>query len=97
MKNIIMALVVLSMLGCSTVTVRTDGKPEASVPPTYEKQYTYWWWGLKGEYSVNIREVCAGKSLEQIQTVHSLIDSLSGLFTLGIYAPRTARVWCEEA
>lgn len=91
MKKLITIIMLLSLAGCSSVTIRTDGQREASAPPTYEQRYTYWWWGLKGEYSVNVREVCNGQPVEQMQTVHSIVDSL------GIYSPRTARVWCKEA
>lgn len=97
MKKLIAIVLMITLAGCSSVTIRTDSQREASAPPSFEQRYTYWWWGLKGEYSVNVREVCRGNPVEQMQAVHSIVDTFSALFTLGIYSPRTARVWCEEA
>ena len=95
MKRTGLLLLVLMLGACSTVTVRTDQQHEAQRDPDYHQRFTFWWWGLKGEYSINVREVCIGKPVEQMQTVHDLVDVFGTVFTLGIYAPRTARVWCQ--
>lgn len=97
MKRLWVVLIAVLICGCSAVTVRSDGQRESAQPPTFEKRYTYWWWGLKGEHSINVREVCVGNDVEQMQAIHSVTDVVSGLLTLGIYAPRTARIWCKEA
>jgi len=97
LKLVIFILVFGTFLsGCSSVNVRTDHKPEARVAPSFEQSYTYWWWGIKGEYKVNVREVCQGKPVEQIQAVTTFPDALMNIITLGIYYKRTARVWCKE-
>lgn len=90
------ACVLLLLSGCSSVNIRTDGEKETTRPPDFEQTFNYWWWGLKGEHEVNVREVCLGKPVEQMQAVDTLSDSLFGLITLGIYSPRSARVWCKE-
>jgi len=77
--------------------VRTDNGEENNQAPSFQKSYNYWWWGLKGEHSINTREICAGYAVEQMQATYTITDALAGLFTIGIYAPRTARVWCGEA
>lgn len=82
--------------GCASVNVRTDNLAESQVPPSYEKTFSFWWWGLEGEHEVNVREVCLGKGVEQLQTISSFKDSVISLLTLGIYVKRTARVWCKE-
>jgi Bor protein len=95
MLLIVCAAMVLS--ACGSVTIRTDHQSESSKPPHYQKSYNYWWWGLKGEYDINVREICAGKAVEQMQSVASFSDAALTLLTIGIYAPRSARVWCEGA
>ena len=82
--------------GCANVNVRTDNLPEVTTVPTFEQSYVFWWWGLDGEYEVNVREICLGKGVEQMQTVTTFDDSLISLVTLGIYSKRTARVWCKD-
>ncbi len=98
MKKIIqLAMVTLLMTACSSVTVRTDGLKETHEPPTFEKRYSYWWWGLRGEYDINVRQVCKGHGIDQIQAVDTISDSLLQLITAGIYSPRTAKIWCKES
>ena len=96
MKTTGIILLALLLSACSTITVRTDNEHEAQRSPDYQERFTFWWWGLKGEYTINVREVCVGKPVEQMQTVHDIVDVAGTLFTLGIYSPRTARVWCQQ-
>lgn len=93
-KLLILVLTVM-ISACSSVTLRTDGAEKTKVNPDFQKSYDYWWWGLKGEHSVNVREVCKGRKVKQMQSVFTLKNAFVGLITLGIYQPRTARVWCE--
>lgn len=95
-RILIITLSLLSMLGCSSVTMRTDQQPKNHDTATFQKTYPYWWWGLRGEHDINVREICLGKEVKQMQAVNTFTDSLSILFTLGIYSPRTARVWCKD-
>jgi len=87
------ACIILS--ACGSVTIRTDNQRETSDIPSYQKSFNYWWWGLKGEYNINIREICSGNSVSQMQSVSSFSDAALTIITLGVYAPRSARVWCE--
>lgn len=96
MKKILVSIFIFNIYACSSVNVRTDGKLEDSSSPSFQKRYTYWWWGLKGGHSINVREVCEGKRVIQMQAVTTFSDSLLTLITLGVYSPRTARVWCAE-
>lgn len=96
MKKMMLLIALIAASACSSVNVRTDGQKEAMTPPTFQKSYTFWWWGLKGQHSINVREVCAGAPVKQMQTVDTVSNILSAVFTLGIYSPRTARVWCDE-
>ncbi len=97
MKKILLLVMFTTSCGCSSVNVRTDGDEEARGRPSFQQRYTYWWWGLRGRHAINVREICGGKAVRQMQAVDTFTDILAGAFTLGIYAPRTARVWCGEA
>ncbi len=87
-------LIFACFAGCSSVTVRTDALEKTRTPPDYQQRYDYWWWGLEGTHSVNVREVCRGSEVAQMQSVATIPDVLWAVATLGIYIPRTARVWC---
>ncbi len=97
LRILIITVSLLTMLGCSSVTMRTDQQAKTHDTVSFQKTYPYWWWGLKGEHDINVREICQGKPVKQMQAVNTFTDSLSIIFTLGIYMPRTARVWCEDA
>lgn len=96
LKSFCCLILVGLMTGCANVNVRTDNQPEITTPPTFEQSYSFWWWGIEGEYEVNVREICLGKGVEQMQTVATFNDAVITLVTLGIYSKRSARVWCKE-
>ena len=96
MRILFIMLVALFVSACSSVTMRTDGEAESSAAPSFQQSYTYWWWGLKGEHTINTREICTNQPVMQMQSTYTLSDAFAGLFTLGIYSPRSARVWCGE-
>lgn len=98
MKKIITLFVItLFLCSCSSVTLRTDDQRETHDTPSFQQRYTYWWWGLQGEHDVNVRIVCQDKGVEQIQTVNTVGDTLLQVITMGIYSPRTAKIWCKES
>lgn len=96
MKFLLGVFVLMQLIGCSSVTVRTDEQFKTTRPPTYEQRLNYWWWGLKGFHSVNVREVCGNRRVEQMQAVNTFGDIVRYIVTIGIYAPRSARIWCAE-
>ncbi|MDB5105750.1 MAG: Bor family protein [Fibrobacteres bacterium] len=87
------ALVYLS--ACASATIRPEGGEKVGGAPTYEESKSYFWWGLSGEHEINVVEVCKGKEVEQIQSQYTFLDGVKTFFTLGIYAPKTAKVWCK--
>lgn len=95
-KPILCGVLLTLVTGCASVNVRTDNMAESQKAPDYEQSFEFWWWGLEGEHSVNVREVCMGKGVKQMQAVTSFKDSVITLLTLGIYSKRTARVWCKD-
>jgi len=86
------AAVLLS--GCATVTIRPDGGTKVAGTPDYEKSKPYFFWGLAKEHTVNVVEICGDKKVEQVQSQRTFLDGFLGTITLGIYAPKTAKVWC---
>ena len=89
-------LAAILVTGCASVTVRPEGGAKVASEPTYQKTKNYFFWGLKGEHTIDVQEVCAGKSVDQIQSQYTFVNGLLGAITLGIYAPKTAKVWCKE-
>lgn len=88
-------IILFSLLisGCARVTVSKDGDYDTSNPSWEEKQDIFVF-GLISDEDVQLNEVCPSgtKQLETQITFSDLI--LTGL-TVGIYSPKTARVWCD--
>ncbi|OPX55586.1 Bor protein [Oceanospirillum multiglobuliferum] len=97
MKRMLVLVLVLALAACTSVTIRTDSAGKTKVPPDFQQTYVYWWWGLKGEHSVNVREVCQGRAVEQMQSVSTLSNLFFTIITFGIREERSARVWCKGA
>ena len=85
----------LFILGCSSVTLRDTGKAKATSEPSYESSKPFFFWGLAGEHHVDVKQICKGSEPKQIQSQRTFTDSLLNVITLGIYSPRTVRVWCK--
>jgi hypothetical protein len=96
MKKILAGLLLATALtGCSTMTIQPSEQIKRSSMPTFEKTIPFYFWGLKGEDRVNVKAVCGDKKPVQMQTQMTLENGLLTFITLGIYAPHTAKVWCE--
>ena len=89
-------LIALLLSACSSVTMRPYGGMKEKRSPDYSDSKDYYFWGLKGEHEINTSEICGDRRVEQMQAVLTASDWIRGVFTLFIYAPRTAKVWCEE-
>jgi hypothetical protein len=82
-------------LSCATATIRPGGGPGISNAPTFSRTETFFFWGLMGEHTVDVAEVCPAQGAEQMQTQRTFKNVLLTAVTLGIYAPKTAKVWCK--
>ncbi len=89
-------ILVLLLSACSSVTMRPYGGIKEQRAPDYSDSKDYYFWGLMGEHEINTAEICGDRRVEQMQAVSTSSDWVRGVFTLFIYAPRTAKVWCEE-
>lgn len=95
-KTVLLSLVAcLLFSGCSSVTIRDQSTQKLTIDPTWEKSEPFFLWGLVGTAHVNTDAVCGSRNVVQLQTQKTFVDGLLGFVTLGIYAPRSAKVWCN--
>ena len=81
--------------GCATVTISPKDQAKLESTPDYENSLDFFFWGLApAENEVAVDEIC-GSEPRQMQAQTTFVDGLIGGLTLGIYAPRTVKVWCE--
>lgn len=96
MKALITCSIVVMLSACSSVTIQPQKIAKLSDKPTYQDSRPFFMWGLVGEERVNVKKVCGDQTVVQMQSQQTVIDGALGLVTLGIYAPHTVKVWCDE-
>jgi len=91
-------LVAISLIlsGCAAVTITESGDSDFTYHPDYEQSKPFFLWGLVGEHQIDVTEICDEKKVIQMQSKFSAMNVLYSGLTLGIYLPRTAKVWCER-
>lgn len=95
LKTSIVCLLI-SLSGCAAVTITQSGESDFQYRPDYEESKHFFFWGLIGEHHINVKEICQDKPARQMQTKYSAWDTLWGSLSLGLYLPRTAKVWCQQ-
>ncbi|MGE4105934.1 MAG: Bor family protein [Bacteriovoracia bacterium] len=84
----------IAVIGCGTVTLRPDGAEKIAGPPTWERTHVFFLGGIVGEHHVDVQWACGNRDVLQMQTQFTPSDVLVRIFTLMIFSPRTAKVWC---
>lgn len=96
MRIFISSLLFFALAGCSAVTIQPQRMAKLSAQPSYQDSRPFFMWGLVGQQRVDVRKVCGEQAVVQMQSQQTFTDGALGLVTLGIYAPHTIRVWCDE-
>ena len=67
-----------------------------SSSPDYEDSKDFFFWGLTGQYDIDVSQICKSSKPLQMQTVQTAKDGFLGLITLGIYYPHSVKIWCDD-
>lgn len=95
-KALLCVSILLALSGCYTVTATQNGSMKKVTEPDFEKREHFFLWGLAPNARVvNVKKACPSNAPTQMQTQNTFLDSFLGVITLGIYSPRTAKVWCS--
>lgn len=97
LRFILVACAMVCLSACSSVTVRPYGGEKDTTEPDYKASKPFYLGWLIGEHEVNVSDICGGRRVMQMQTVNSLSDMVQSFFSVLIYTPRTAKVWCENS
>lgn len=97
-KFLVLACVTGALLsGCAKATIRPDGGERILTDRAdYDESEAFFLWGIAGSSDVNLKRVCGEKKVDQMQTQFSPGDTIVTLLTIGLYSPKTARVWCAK-
>jgi hypothetical protein len=96
-KSALTAVVAAALLaGCANQRFNVAGEISATPTPKAEDSQTFFLSGIGQMKSVDAAQACGGASkVEGVAVEQSGLDVLYGMITLGIYTPRTARVYCK--
>ena len=97
MKKIVLAVLIGSTLlasGCATQTGLI--KKNSQTVPKHSESQPFLFWGIGQEKTLDVAQICGGADkVAKVQTIQEPMDILLGVITIGIYAPRTANVYCQ--
>jgi hypothetical protein len=93
---LILSLAFVALTGCSTLLYVRSPQQRTFADPAYESSKIFFFFGLAGgPHDVYVDQICLGKDIDQVSTEYTPSDVLKGFLTLGIYTPRTVKVWCQ--
>ena len=64
--------------------------------PSYEGRSHFFLWGMWQKTDYNLINVCRGKGINAIEAHWTFYDSLMNGLTMGIYAPESYSVYCNQ-
>jgi len=87
----------LSLGGCAGVTITENGLADFQYRPHYEESKHFFLWGLFGDHHIDVTKICTKEQpVIQMQSKYSALDVVYGTLSLGLYIPRTAKIWCKR-
>ena len=96
--KMIILLLVFSLSACAQQGYVVNGKPSAQAEPSYEENSGFWFSGIFNQTDeINAAEICGGADkIAYVDARDSGKNILISIVTLGIYTPRSKRVYCVE-
>ena len=96
LKTLVVLIFAFSQVSCSTVLLVRHPNSRVFTEPTYTSTRPFFFWGIVGgPQHVYVDQICLGKEVDQVVTQYRSTDILWGILTLGIYSPRTVKIWCQ--
>ena len=94
-KATLITTMIILATGCATQTYQLG---DANVEePTHEERQTFFVEGIGQDQIVNAAEICGGaENIIKIESEETAGDVGLAIITLGIYTPRTAKVYCKK-
>ncbi|MDP3651862.1 MAG: Bor family protein [Rhodoferax sp.] len=95
-KSLVSTLLIsVALVGCANQRFNVAGEGSSTAPKLEDRQ-SFFISGLGQKQTIDAAKICGGAGkVDTVDVEHTFVDGLLGFFSLGIYTPRTARVYCK--
>lgn len=98
-KRTVKVLILLSfafLFNLSCVSINIELEPSTKQQPSFTYYSHYGLFGLIGSDSLDAKQICIDSNPVRIKNYFSFEDLLFAVTTLGLYTPKSTKVWCES-
>jgi LysM repeat protein len=95
-KIILLNLICLTIIGCASVSISKTEHIKNKRTPDYQVTKNYFLFGIIGEHTIDVNAICKENNVEKIKSQHTFQNVVFCIISLGIYFPKTAKIWCYE-
>ena len=78
------------------IRLNLSQQQDIETEPSYEGRSHFFLWGMYQKTDYNLANFCYGKGIKAIETHWTWYDSLMNSFTMGVYAPESFSIYCNE-
>lgn len=94
MKKLLVLAPAMLLSACATQTFHINGGPSALES---KDSQAFFLGGVGQAEDVDAAKICGGADkIAKVETEQTFVDGFLGNITLGLYTPRTARVFCKR-
>jgi len=92
----VLAVALIFITGCATQQFSIGRKGPVRRQPDEERwQHFFVYQLVPTSQSIDATAVCGRDGVAYVETEKTFLNGLSEVATIGIYNPRTARIWCR--
>lgn len=100
MKKLLICIgLVLMLSACGhdhIIRFNFDPQQYANTEPAYEGRSHFFLWGMWQKTDYNLVNVCPMSGVNAVEAHWTWYDSLMGGLTMGVYAPESYSVYCNQ-
>ncbi|MDE0119932.1 MAG: hypothetical protein OXM55_08010 [Bdellovibrionales bacterium] len=93
MKIIILLTIICINLSCASISMELEPNSKKSTSFNHYSHYVFF--GLIGNDSLNIKQACMEGTPVHIQNYFTFEDFLFAISTIGLYSPKSTKIWCQ--
>lgn len=95
-RSVVLAASAVLLTGCSSLLfVRAPDRRTYTDALIEFHETSFFFGSVGGSRELFIDRICLGKDIDQVVVEGTAMDIMKSVLTVGIYTPRTVKVWCQ--